>query len=352
MIWQSWIRDPDILLCWFLYCLLRYDNNRSVHNICKWHTVHTAGLAVNYYLDWKYSTSIKNDPIYEKITNPSLSASYLPVVSILIAIGWQGLLLALHNWLRWRITKQEQIPGLGLSSTCSWAQAKKKGHPYTRIWAESLSQMFPFQRSASDRILLTYDLDCLTAIGIFCFGECKNAPGNKFATWRHMRISGAQSSIMKWSEGSAFLRGFKYQWGGRQFKRKVKSRCKRKTTSFWYWNYTENSMKEGLYHHQNNGESKGFILLWNNLCTRKVKTTFHEKEFLIWLWFEALWNILGTAASFQRCAVYLYLRCLDEEDSAQKGHAWVMLPFWAREPEEFHLYFNSTFSFSSFLLQT
>lgn len=206
MIQQSWIRDPDILLCWGLYCLLRYDNNKLVHNICKCHTVHTIGLAIYYYLDWKYSTSIKNDPIYEKITNLSLPALYLPVVSILIAIGWQGLLLALHNWLRWRITKQEQIPWLGLGSTCSWAQAKKKGHPYARIWAESLSQMFPFQRSASDLILLIYELDCLNAIAIFCFGECKNAPGNRFATWRHMRISGVWSNIMKWSEGSAFLR--------------------------------------------------------------------------------------------------------------------------------------------------
>lgn len=179
---------------------------------------------------WKYSTYIKNYPIYEKTTNLSLSALYLPVVSVLIAIGWQGLLLALHNWLRWGITKQEQIPLLGFSSTCSWAQAKKKGHPYARIWAESLSQMFPFQRSTSDLIFLVYDLESLSAVGIFYFSQCKNAPGNKFATWKHMRISNVWSSIMEWSEGSAFLRSFKYQWGGREFKQKVNSRCKRKAT--------------------------------------------------------------------------------------------------------------------------
>lgn len=48
-----------------------------------------------------------------------LSALYLPVVFVLIAIGQQGLLLALHNWLRWEITKQEQIPLFVLGSTCS-----------------------------------------------------------------------------------------------------------------------------------------------------------------------------------------------------------------------------------------
>lgn len=142
MIQQSWIRDPDILLCRFLYCLLRYDDNKSMHGISECHRVQTVGLAANYYPDWKYSTYIKNDQIHEKITNPNPSALYLPVVSILIAIGWQGLLLALHNWLRWGITKQEQIPWLGRGSTRSWAQAKKKGHPCTRSWVESLTDVF------------------------------------------------------------------------------------------------------------------------------------------------------------------------------------------------------------------
>lgn len=110
---------------------------------------------------------LKKEQMYEKTINLSLSALYLPAVSILIAIGWQGLLLALHNWLRWGITKQEHIPWSGLGSTCSWAQAKEKGHPCTRIWAGSLSQMFPFQRSASELVVLIYGLKSLNAVRFF-----------------------------------------------------------------------------------------------------------------------------------------------------------------------------------------
>lgn len=52
------------------------------------------------------------------------------------------------------------------------------------------------------------------------------------------------------------------------------------------------------------------------------KLPFMEKEqFMIWIWFEALWDIVGTAASFQWCVVYVHLNTLNKEDSAQKGQA-------------------------------
>ena len=134
LIQQSWcFHDSAVLnkgsclvVLIFLYCLLRNDDNKSMHSISKCHTVQTVALAVNYYPAWKYSAYIKNDQIQEKITNPSPSALHLPAVSVLLAIGWRGLLLALRNWLRWGITKQEQIPRLGLSSTRGWAPAGKK----------------------------------------------------------------------------------------------------------------------------------------------------------------------------------------------------------------------------------
>uniref|UniRef100_A0A8C0C3Z8 Uncharacterized protein n=1 Tax=Buteo japonicus TaxID=224669 RepID=A0A8C0C3Z8_9AVES len=63
--------------------------------------------------------------------------------------------------------------------------------------------MFSFQRSASDLIFLIYDLASLNAIGIFFW--CKNAPGNKFATWRHMRISDARSNIILRDAGIGFI---------------------------------------------------------------------------------------------------------------------------------------------------
>lgn len=62
---------------------------------------------------------LQKEQMREKTINLSLPALCLPAVSILIAIGWQGLLLALHNWLRWGITKQEHVPWSGLGSTCS-----------------------------------------------------------------------------------------------------------------------------------------------------------------------------------------------------------------------------------------
>lgn len=62
---------------------------------------------------------LQKEQMREKTINLSLPALCLPAVSILIAIGWQGLLLALHNWLRWGITKQEHVPRSGLGSTCS-----------------------------------------------------------------------------------------------------------------------------------------------------------------------------------------------------------------------------------------
>jgi len=76
-------------------------------------------------------------------------------------------------------------------------RGKKKGHPYARTWVGSLSQMFPFRRSASDPVFLICDLECLNATGIFCFSERKNAPGNEFAAWRHMRFSDVWSAIME-----------------------------------------------------------------------------------------------------------------------------------------------------------
>uniref|UniRef100_A0A8D0FZX2 Uncharacterized protein n=1 Tax=Strix occidentalis caurina TaxID=311401 RepID=A0A8D0FZX2_STROC len=63
--------------------------------------------------------------------------------------------------------------------------------------------MFPFQRSASDFIFLIYDFECLNAMGgLF---QYKNAPGNKFATWKHMRISDAQSNIILRDAGIGFI---------------------------------------------------------------------------------------------------------------------------------------------------
>lgn len=126
----------------------------------------------------------------------------------------------------------------------------------------------------------------------FCFSECENAPRKKFTAWRHMRISDAWSSIMEWSEGSVVLRSFKYQWGGRQFKQKVKSRCERNLILILklYWQHHE----EGIISAPNSGESVSFIFFWNNPCAINVKTIFCEKEeFFIWMHFETLWNAAG-----------------------------------------------------------
>lgn len=232
--------------------------------------------------------------MYEKTINLSLSALHLPAVSILIAIGWQGLLLALHNWLRWGITKQEHIPWSGLGSTCSWAQAKEKGHPYGRIGAESLSQMFPFERSASELVVLICGLKSLNTLRFFCFSECENAPRKKFTAWRHMRISDAWSSIMEWSEGSVVFRSFKCHWGGRQFKQKVKKQMQKENNFILilklYWQHHE----EGIISAPNSGESISLIFLWNNPCAINVNTIFCDKEdFIIWMHFETLQNAVG-----------------------------------------------------------
>lgn len=68
---------------------------------------------------------------------------------------------------------------------------------------------------------------------------------------------------------------------------------------------------------------RGLFFFWNNLYTRNVKTIFCEKEeFIIWIWFEALWNIWDCCIfPVVYSIAYFYLSCSDEEDSAQKGQA-------------------------------
>lgn len=74
----------------------------------------------------------------------------------------------------------------------------------------SFSQMFLSQGSAANLIFQIYDFEFLGVIGVSCFRECQNGPGNKFVTWRHLRISDAQKNVGEGSERPAFLRCFKY----------------------------------------------------------------------------------------------------------------------------------------------
>lgn len=129
---QGSSHSVELIVVFLFSYFLRCD--KSIRTISQHFTQHRwQALQWNEHLELQASWVIKNNQIHKKITNSSLSALCLPVVFILIAIGQQSLLLALHNWLRWEITKQKQIALFVLCSTCSWAQANKEGHPCTRI---------------------------------------------------------------------------------------------------------------------------------------------------------------------------------------------------------------------------
>lgn len=199
-------------------------------SIC--HPLQAAGLAVHYYPDRNFRMCIKNAQAYENITNLSWSALYCLSFPFWLRLAGKGCCWHCTIGLDGELQNRSRSLDWDVVAHAAEHRQKKKGHPYARIWADSLSQMFPFQRRASELIFLVHGLRRLNAVGISCCSESENAPGSKFATWRHMRISDTWSNTMEWSEGSAFLKSIKYQWGGRNSNRRLKPDAKGKQLCF------------------------------------------------------------------------------------------------------------------------